>query len=503
MSKATRYCELDIEEGDYRATVIVVFGGYGDLAQRKLLPTLFSMFRSGVLTGESSIVGFGRRGYDDASYRDIVSRAVQRAEEPEIPDKELLEAFCSRSYFVQGRIDHPEEYGALVRRVEELRGSRRLDVLYYLAVPSSLYMPAVQAIQRSGLDTSPQSSTIVIEKPFGRNLATSMELNAAVSKVFAEEQIYRMDHYLGKETVQNIIFFRFANSIFEPMWNRNFIDNVQITVAEDIGVEHRGRFYEKTGVIRDIVQNHLLQMLSLIAMEPPASFKAKEVRDEKVKVIRALRNVAYDEVADYSVAGQYSSGVVQEETVPGYREEEDVDPQSMVPTYFAAKLYVENWRWAGVPFYVRTGKRLPRRITEVVIQFKQPPLKLFRDDCKPLEPSYLSLTIQPEEKISLHLGVKYPESANLLVPVDLSFRYRDHFQRSTISPYERLLRDCLQGDQSLFVRQDDVEAAWEFTDPFSARWDECGCAELYPAGEWGPKSADAFIRRDGRVWLTE
>jgi glucose-6-phosphate 1-dehydrogenase len=461
------------------------------------------MYRNGVLTGESSIVGFGRREYDDTSYRGIVRAAVREAEKPEEPDRELLDAFCARTVYVRGRIDKAEAYEELVRRVEELRGSRRLDVLYYLAIPSSLYMPAIQAIQRSGLDTSPNGSKIIIEKPFGRNLATSMELNSTVRRVFGEEQIYRMDHYLGKETVQNIIFFRFANSIFEPLWNRNYIDNVQITVAEDIGVGHRGRFYEKTGVIRDIFQNHMLQMLSLVAMEPPSSFRAKEVRDEKVKVIRALRDVSYGEVSEYSVAGQYGSGMVREERVPGYREEEDVDPQSTVPTFFAAKLFVENWRWAGVPFYVRTGKRLPRRVTEAVIQFSQPPLKLFRDDCKPLEPSYLSLTIQPEEKITLHLGVKYPESANLLVPVDMSFRYRDHFDRQVLSPYERLLRDCLLGDQSLFVRQDDVEAAWEFTDPFSARWDECQCTEIYPAGAWGPESAEAFIRRDGRTWLTE
>ncbi len=503
MGETLQYCELDLEEGEYRPTVIVVFGGYGDLAQRKLLPTLYSMFKNGVLTGESSILGFGRRSYDDRSYREIVRRAIQESEEPEEPDKELLEAFCSRTFFVQGRIDHSEEYGALVRRVEELRGSRRLDVLYYLAIPSALYMPAVQAIHRSGLDTSPECSKIVIEKPFGRNLATSMELNAAVRKVFEEEQVYRMDHYLGKETVQNIIFFRFANSIFEPMWNRNFIDNVQITVAEDIGAGHRGSFYEKTGVIRDIFQNHLLQMLSLIAMEPPSRFRAKEVRDEKVKVLRALRNVAYEEVNDYSVVGQYTSGTVGGEQVQGYREEKDVDPDSTVPTMLAAKLFVENWRWAGVPFYVRTGKRLPRKVTEAVIQFSQPPLKLFRDDCKPLEPSYLTLTIQPEEKISLHLGVKYPESANVLIPVDLSFRYRDYFEREPISPYERLFRDCLQGDQSLFVRQDDVEAAWEFVDPFSARWEECECTDFYPAGSWGPESAEEFIRKDGRRWITE
>jgi glucose-6-phosphate 1-dehydrogenase len=330
-----------------------------------------------------------------------------------------------------------------------------------------------------------------------------MELNRTVHRVFEESQIFRMDHYLGKETVQNIIFFRFANSIFEPLWNRNYIDSVRITVAEDIGVGSRGRFYEKTGAIRDIFQNHLLQLLSLIAMEPPAGLRADQVRDEKVKVIESLRPVSPESAPEVSVAGQYGSGEIGGQELRGYRDEENVSPGSTVPTFFAAKIHVDNWRWAGVPFYVRTGKRLPRKVTEVLIQFGQPPLKLFRDDCTPLEPTYLSLTIQPKESITLHIGVKYPESTDMIHPVDLSFSYTDIYDKEKISPYERLLRDCLAGDQSLFVRQDDVEAAWSYTDPFVSYWEDVQDIPAYRAGTWGPEAAESFIGKDGRSWITD
>ena len=265
----------------------------------------------------------------------------------------------------------------------------------------------------------------------------------------------------------------------------------------------RGRFYEKTGAIRDIFQNHMLQVLSLIAMEPPDSFKSRQVRDEKVKVIRSLRPVSFQEVPEVSIAGQYTGGNINGTGVQSYREEENVDPHSTMPTYFAAKVNIDNWRWAEVPFYLRTGKRLPRRVTEVVIRFRQPPLKLFRDDCTPLDASRLILTIQPEEKITFHLGVKYPESNNLIVPVNLGFKYSDYFDRTYVSPYERLLRDCLAGDQALFVRQDGVEASWEFADPFVSWWEECDCVEFYAAGSWGPERADEFIGRDGRQWMTK
>lgn len=302
--------------------------------------------------------------------------------------------------------------------------------------------------------------------------------------------------------MQNIIFFRFANSIFEPLWNRNYIDSIQITVAENLGVEHRGRFYEKTGVIRDIFQNHMLQVLALVTMEPPASFEAQQVRDEKVKVLRSLRPVAYGDVREVSIAGQYVSGEINGTKVKAYRDEENVDPRSSMPTFFAAKVHLDNWRWAGVPIYVRTGKRLPRRVTEVVINFKQPPLKLFKDDCVPLDSTSLVLTVQPDEQIRIRMGVKYPESSNLIVPVEMSFRYNDFFDRTFVGPYERLLRDCLGGDQALFVRQDAVEASWEYSDPFVEWWEECDCLEMYTAGTWGPEGSSSFMSRDGRKWET-
>ncbi|HKK64282.1 MAG TPA: glucose-6-phosphate dehydrogenase [Clostridia bacterium] len=496
-------CDISSDFAHITDFVFVIFGGAGDLSLRKLLPTLFSMHLRGNLPDNFEIIGFGRQNLTDETYRKLVKESIEASDEVGTPETQYIEDFLSHLSFSYGHFEQEEHYNQLEQLVREKSNEYKVDVLYYLSIPSTLYQQVISQIADSELPTAGEGSRIIIEKPFGKNLATALELNRTVNRAFREDQVFRMDHYLGKETVQNIIFFRFANSVFEPLWNSNFIDSVQITVAEDIGVSRRGRFYEKTGVIRDIFQNHMLQVLALIAMEPPAEFNSKQVRDEKVKVMRSLRPTAYQNVGDVSVAGQYSGGELHGEQVKSYREEVNVDPESTMPTYFAAKLHIDNWRWAGVPFYVRTGKRLPRRVTEVVIRFRQPPLKLFRDDCKPLDASRLVLTIQPEEKISFLLGVKYPESSNLIVPVNMDFKYSDYFDRTYVSAYERLLRDCLTGDQSLFVRQDGVEAAWEFADPFVSWWEECECVEFYPPGNWGPQGAEDFIKRDGRSWATE
>ncbi|MFW6274859.1 MAG: glucose-6-phosphate dehydrogenase [Spirochaetota bacterium] len=496
-------CDIGTDYAHINPFVFVIFGGAGDLARRKLLPTIFSMFLRGNLPDEFRIVSFGRQDLSDADYRTIIKENIEASDEVGSPEPEKIDQFLSHLYFSYGHFEEPDHYNQLEKKVRTQSNEYNLDVLYYLSIPSTLYQLVISQIADSKLPTKAKGIRIVIEKPFGKNLPTALELNQTVNRAFREDQVFRMDHYLGKETVQNIIFFRFANSIFEPLWNRNYIDSVQITVAEDIGVTRRGRFYEKTGAVRDIFQNHLLQVLSLIAMEPPDSFRSRQVRDEKVKVIRSLRPVSFQEVPKVSIAGQYIGGKINGTEVQSYREEENVDPSSTMPTYFAAKVHIENWRWAEVPFYLRTGKRLPRRVTEVVIRFRQPPLKLFRDDCTPLDASRLILSIQPEEKITFHLGVKYPESSNLIVPVDLGFKYSDYFDRTYVSPYERLLRDCLAGDQSLFVRQDGVEASWEFADPFVSWWEECDCIEFYQAGSWGPESADEFIGRDGRQWMTK
>ena len=496
-------CDISSDYSHISPFVFVIFGGAGDLARRKLLPTIFSMYLRGILPDEFKIISFGRQDLSDEDYRGLIRDSIEASDEVGSPEPDKLEAFLPHLLFVYGHFEVPEHYNDLERRVREASKRYNLDVVYYLSIPSTLYQQVISLIADSELPTKAEGIRIIIEKPFGKNLPTALELNQTVNRAFREDQVFRMDHYLGKETVQNIIFFRFANSIFEPLWNRNYIDSVQITVAEDIGVTRRGRFYDQTGAIRDIFQNHMLQVLSLIAMEPPDSFKSRQVRDEKVKVIRSLRPVDYQDVGKLSVAGQYSRGEINGTPVDSYREEENVDPESVVPTYFAAKVYVDNWRWAEVPFYLRTGKRLPRRLTEVVIRFRQPPLKLFKDDCTPLDASRLILTIQPEEKINSHLGVKYPESNNLIVPVDLGFKYSDYFDRTYVSPYERLLRDCLGGDQALFVRQDGVEASWEFVDPFVAWWEKCDCIEFYSAGSWGPAGADEFIQRDGRQWISK
>lgn len=476
------------EPAAVRPFVLVIFGGAGDLSRRKLFPTLYNAFRAGGFPETFSIIAYGRQDLDDSAFRELAGGAIAEHGSGAAPEE--MEPFLSNCYFLYGNFEEAEGYRRLGERISGLPGSGNL--LYYLAVPEGVYETIISGIGGSPLPREPERVKIIIEKPFGRNLAGARQLNSLLATFFSEEQIFRMDHYLGKETVQNIIFFRFANGMFEPVWNRNGIDSVQITVAEDIGIDHRGGFYEKTGAIRDIFQNHLLQLLSLVAMEPPTDFHAERVRDEKIKVLRSLRPVAKEEASCCSAAGQYA---------PGYRLEERVDPGSTVPTFFAAKVHIDTWRWAGVPFYLRTGKRLPVKATEIIIQFRQPPLKLFRDDCRPLEPSFLRIVIQPEELIELHLGVKYPEAVNMIYPVNLRFSYRDTFGLSTVPPYRRLILDAMRGDASLFLRQDDVEASWRFTDPFVEYWESMKSVELYPEGSWGPQAAADLIEKDGRKWV--
>jgi glucose-6-phosphate 1-dehydrogenase len=500
------FCEIAPEKIDIEPFTLVIFGGTGDLSRRKLLPTLFHLCRDQNLPQEFAIIGFASSERSDEDYRAFVKQAIEEYSEEAIPWP-CWERFSKNLFYLAGRFDDENSYKKLYHRLNELarptvRGTK--DIIYYMAVPPQFLSSIIEGLTSCNLCKGLFNTRLIAEKPFGQDRKSASELNRLIGMAFDESQIYRIDHYLGKETVQNILFFRFANSIFEPLWNRRYIDHVQITVAESIGIENRARFYDRAGVVRDVVQNHMLQLLSLVATEPPIGFEADYIRDERVKVFRTIRQMDDEYIDRFMVRGQYAAGVIDEENVSGYREEKDIPPTSPTPTYFAGKLYIDNWRWAGVPFYLRTGKRLKKRVTEISIHFKQPPLKLFSTTCEIREPNLLVLRIQPHEEISLHLGVKYPGIGNQLYPVNMNFNYERDFQGNVHfpQPYERLLIDCMKGDQTLFARQDGVEAMWDVVDPIIRRWDETPPPGFpnYAAGTWGPEQADTLISSDGRQW---
>jgi len=497
-------CEIKIEKTRIDPFTMVIFGGTGDLSKRKLLPTLFHLCKDQELPEEFTIISFASTKRSDKDYRELVRESIVKYGN-ESPDSDCWEKFSQHLYYVQGRFDEKEGYERLSRRLEELapwhKGER--TVIYYLAAPPDFLNDIVENLSLYGLNTR-YNSRIIVEKPFGNDRRSAIELNRLIAKSFREEQIYRIDHYLGKETVQNILFFRFANSIFEPLWNRRYIDHVQITVAESIGIENRARFYDRAGVIRDIVQNHMMQLLTLVAMEPPIGFEADHIRDEKVKVLKSLRPMSEDYIDRFTVRGQYGDGEIDGKKVVGYRQENNIPPDSNTPTFFAGKFFIDTWRWADVPFYLRTGKRLKKRITEISIHFKQPPLRLFETTCETREPNILVLGIQPREAIELHIGVKHPGIGNQLYPVHLGFDYGRDLRGEVHFPmaYEKLLLDCMKGDQTLFARQDGIEAMWAVVDPIIQRWEEVPPPEFpnYPAGSWGPKEADDLLQQDGRMW---
>jgi glucose-6-phosphate 1-dehydrogenase len=506
--KFLKPCEPPAREYTVGPFTMVIFGGAGDLSKRKLLPTLFHLFREGELSAGFSILGFGRLRVTDEQYRQMMKEAVKEFEEDPFDEKKWDE-FAGHLFFLPGHFEEDEKYAELAEKLSAIsipteEGKR--NIIYYMAVPSQETPVVVGKLKQHDLCICKGELTIrvVVEKPFGHDLSSAKELNRILTDAFDEDQIYRIDHYLGKETVQNIIFFRFSNAIFERLWNSRYIDNVQLTVAEDIGIGTRGAFYEQTGVVRDIVQNHIMQLLALVAMEPPIGFEADFIREEKAKVFRALRPMDDEYIDRFTVRGQYGPGSVKGVDVQGYRSEKGVSPDSVTPTFFAGKFYIANWRWAGVPFYVRTGKRLARRVTEIWIQFKQPPLRLFGRTCDALEPNALALTIQPEEKISIRFGVKYPHMMDRVYPVTMVFGYQDAFKTKNHPAYERLLIDCMRGDLTLFARQDGIEATWETLDPLIARWESVKPADLpnYSAGSWGPVEAELLPQSEGRRWLT-
>jgi glucose-6-phosphate 1-dehydrogenase len=491
---------------------VVIFGAGGDLTRRKLLPALYHLLQDGLLPPTLAVIGVARERLDDASFRAAMQRGLEEfAGDGARPD--VWATLSERLFYVAGDFDDSETYGALGRRIDALETrppmTTRRGRLFYLAIPPSVYPDVIRHLHTSGVaprvaDPAAYPWTrVIIEKPFGHSLESARALNAVVGEAFAEHQVYRIDHYLGKETVQNLLVFRFANSIFEPVWNRQHVHHVQITTAESVGVEHRGRYYEEAGVVRDMFQNHLLQLLTLTAMEPPVTFSADAVRDEKVKVLRAIRPIAPAEMHDYLVRGQYGPGAIDSRPVPGYREEPDVAADSATATYAAARFMIDNWRWHDVPFLVRSGKRLPRRATEIAIQFRQPPHLMFPlPPGQQLEPNVLAIRVQPNEGISLRFEVKVPGVEVRMVSVDMDFDYHQAFGEASHEAYETLLLDCMLGDATLFTRSDEVEAAWLAVDPIIYYWDHKRPDHFpnYAAGGWGPLVADEFIARFGAKW---
>ncbi len=485
---------------------LVIFGASGDLTRRKLVPALLNLRRNGLLPNGFAVIGVSRKPMSDEEFGRQLREDMKRAGADDVPDEEWA-AFTSRLRYVPGDfVDAAthQRLAAVLSEVETAQGTKG-NALFYLATPPDAFAPVIQQLGAAGLvkETPSTWRRVVIEKPFGRDLDSARALNADILAVLRERQIYRIDHYLGKETVQNILVFRFANGIFEPIWNRRYIDHVQITVAESIGIEGRGSYYESAGALRDMVQNHILQLLALVAMEPPVSLVADRVRDERVKVLEAIRPMTPEQVLERTVRGQYGDGFVGGEKVAGYRQEPNVNEASSVETFAAMKLYLENWRWAGVPFYLRTGKRLPVRDTEIVIQFRRPPLLFFPETAVgQVDANRLILQIQPDEGMQLEIKAKRPAPTLKLDTVRLDFSYADFGPTGPATGYERLLYDAMVGDSTLFHRSDMVDAAWRVVTPVLDVWSSLKPRDFpnYGAGTWGPASADDLLTRDGRAW---
>jgi glucose-6-phosphate 1-dehydrogenase len=484
---------------------VVLFGASGDLAKRKVIPAMYDLASHGALGPQYAIVGFSRTAMSDETFREASGEAAKSISEVGPIDPKKWSEFASNMHYQAGEYGNADDFAKLAKRLTEIESAKKLggNRLFYLSTPPEVYHHIVEQLGKAGLarPASPDSWVrIIIEKPFGRDLASAKELNKIVLNVFEEHQVYRIDHYLGKDTVQNLLVLRFSNGIFEPLWNRNYVDHVQITAAETLGVERRGGFYETTGALRDMIQSHVLQLTSLVAVEPPASFDATSVRNEKLKVLQSIRPFDLAMVAQSVVRGQYSGGNADSKSVPGYRGEQGVNPASRTETFVAAQLLIDNWRWAGVPFYLRTGKRLAKRTTEIVIQFKRAPHIVFRN--REVEPNRLILNIQPDEGISVSFGAKRPGPEMNIGNVTMNFSYLEGFGDGARSAYATLLSDCVRGDATLFDRGDSVEAAWSLVDPILDVWSAAKTATVpqYPAGSWGPRESDALLERDGRQW---
>ncbi|MDQ1728862.1 MAG: glucose-6-phosphate 1-dehydrogenase [Pyrinomonadaceae bacterium] len=493
---------------------VVIFGATGDLTRRKLLPALYRLTQQRLVPNEFVILGSGRQTLSDDEFRELMKNAIAEFGSDDALDEATWQSFAQHLFYLGGDFNDPALYPQLKSKLETLDAEfdTQSNRIFYLATAPEFFGPIAKQLGAAGISKpvrpsgKPAAKTkawtrIIVEKPFGHDLASAQTLNKTLASVFDESQIYRIDHYLGKETVQNLLVFRFANSIFEPLWNRQYIDHVQITNAETIGVEGRGAYYEKAGALRDMIQNHVFQVTSLIAMEPPASLSANGVRDEKIKAMQSVRPLAADQIAEFVVRGQYGPGTVLGDTVPGYSQEPGVAPDSGTETFAALKLYLDDWRWSGVPFYLRSGKRLQKHVTEIAIQFKEVPQRLFTNADSPLQPNVLVIRIQPNEGISLRFAAKLPGQAMRIRSVNMDFRYGSSFGGKPPEAYERLLLDCMLGDSTLYARRDMVERGWEIVTPILEAWkNPPPDFPNYEAGSWGPQAAFELIERDGREW---
>ena len=486
--------------------ILVIFGAGGDLTWRKLLPAIYNLLLDNYLPERFAVVGVARKKVDNDAFREKIRTGVNQFSRRGVADESLWNSFAENICYLSEDLADPGSGVALKERLAEIEDlwGVRANRVYYLAIPPNMMEPAASMLQRLGVCRDCARDRLVVEKPFGRDLSSARSLNAFLNGMFVESQIYRIDHYLGKETVQNILAFRFANSLFEPVWNRRYVDHIQITVAETVGVEERGEFYDQAGALRDMVQNHLLQILCLVAMEPPITFDADEIRNKKVDVLRAIRPIHPEDVHKIAVRGQYRKGTILGNAVPGYREEPRVSPGSTTETYAAFTFHIDNWRWQGVPFYLRTGKRLTAKVSEVSIIFRSPPHQFFPSAAvEGWQPNRIVIRIQPEEGIGTRIQVKLPGNRLLLGAADMQFRYRESFKDSAPEPYETLLLDAIRGDATLFMRADQVECAWKVVAPVLEAWESVPPADFpdYPAGSWGPEAADLMLAREGHKWL--